>query len=654
LKSHWRIFINMTRHGFIFFLFCFISIGPAAAQSSSAQEHALQLFTDGNYTEALVKFKKLLTLFPNDPKYLYYTGVCMVETNTNIETAIKHLTQSANSLVPRDVYFYLGKAFHYTYQFQNALSNYEKFKGFGDKKSVDKLQTDMWIAMAKNGLNLRSEASLTVYRKDTIDADKVYEFYNRYLNNGSFHESPEHWLNLWVSSKERPYSYIPLLSPVGLSIFTSGNNSFKRNKDIYTVKKTSETQWSKPEKLPNSVNSAFDEDFVYFNESEATLYFASKGHNSIGGYDIFKTVYNPDYKTWSTPINLGYPINSPFDDYLFVPDDAQSDARFVSNRETSGKKAIVYEIEFQKEYSSSPIGKDFVFRNSLSPVASTITEKKPTEKPESKKDQAIIAAPPAKTNKTESQVVATNSKNNYPKALLDQKDYNRTIDQAMRYQLRSDSINRIIEDKRDLLNSNNANETAKSKLRSEIWALDKQAKSIQIKADSLYTKARQYESKNAGKKDQPEITDEMARSTFGSEKPKFNKDSKASNQQNSDKQKKTIVYDFKVMAHSPYKSTDEIPLDRPLPKGVIYRIQMGAFSKPIEPERFKGIVPISGETLKNGEIKKYYAGLFSRMSDAEKALNKVREYGFKDAYIVSYYDGAYIPSNRAKELEKEN
>ena len=42
------------------------------------------------------------------------------------------------------------------------------------------------------------------------------------------------------------------------------------------------------------------------------------------------------------------------------------------------------------------------------------------------------------------------------------------------------------------------------------------------------------------------------------------------------------------------------------------------------------------------------------MSDAEKALNKIREYGFKDAYIVSYFDGRYIPTNRAKELEKEN
>ena len=79
---------------------------------------------------------------------------------------------------------------------------------------------------------------------------------------------------------------------------------------------------------------------------------------------------------------------------------------------------------------------------------------------------------------------------------------------------------------------------------------------------------------------------------------------------------------------------------------------MGAFSKPIEPDRFKGIVPICGELIKSSSVTKYYAGVFSRNDDAEKALNKVRENGFKDAYIVSYFFGKSIPLSRAKEMEK--
>lgn len=638
---------RMRKYFFIVWL-CFIGIGNVNSQSS--QEQALQLFTDGNYAEALIKFKKLLTLFPNDPKYLYYTGVCMVETNSDIATAIEYLTRSSNSLVPRNVYFYLGKAYHYSWQFANALGQYEKFKDFGDKKQKVNLQTDMWIAMAKNGTNIAKQTSIIVYKKDTIEAGKVYEFYNRYLNNGSFHESPEHWLNMWVSSKERPFSYVPMLSPVGSSIFTSGNNSFKRNKDIYTVRKTSESQWSKPEKLDNIINTPYDEDFVYFNEAEAALYFASKGHNSIGGFDIFKSYYNPDLKTWSPPVNLGYPINSPFDDYLFVPDDAQKNVRFVSNRETSGPRAIVYEIEFKKEYNYSPVGSSFVFQNVLSVENPETTDK---NKVETKKVIPVSTSTISKKSKDEPSANTTSSKNNYPQALINQKDYNKSLNQAMRYQLSSDSINRIVEEKREMLNSDNTNEASKSKLRSEIWTLDQRAKSIQVKADSLYTKARKYENehKSVQKKVNTDLTDEMAREALKNDKAIANTESNAPQKS---KQKKTLVYEFKVMANPPYKSASDIPLNKPLPNGVIYRIQMGAFSKPIEPDRFKGIMPISGETLKNGEIKKYYAGLFSRMSDAEKALNKVREYGFKDAYIVSYFDGRYIPTNRAKELEKEN
>jgi len=49
-----------------------------------------------------------------------------------------------------------------------------------------------------------------------------------------------------------------------------------------------------------------------------TLYFSSMGHTSMGGYDIFKTVYNAETNTWSTPGNLGYPVNSADNDVFFV------------------------------------------------------------------------------------------------------------------------------------------------------------------------------------------------------------------------------------------------------------------------------------------------------------------------------------------------
>jgi cell division septation protein DedD len=107
---------------------------------------------------------------------------------------------------------------------------------------------------------------------------------------------------------------------------------------------------------------------------------------------------------------------------------------------------------------------------------------------------------------------------------------------------------------------------------------------------------------------------------------------------------------FAILTQSPYSAANPIPLDEPLPDGVAYKIQLGAFSKPLPANAFKGLTPLSGEKLANGVVK-YYAGLFRRFANADDALRKVRQHGFKDAYIVAFYNRKTIQVERAKQLE---
>jgi flagellar motor protein MotB len=65
-----------------------------------------------------------------------------------------------------------------------------------------------------------------------------------------------------------------------------------------------------------TINTPFDEEGVYITPDGKNLYFSSKGHNSMGGFDIFKSEFT-DGK-WSNPVNLGYPINTPDDDVFFT------------------------------------------------------------------------------------------------------------------------------------------------------------------------------------------------------------------------------------------------------------------------------------------------------------------------------------------------
>lgn len=108
--------------------------------------------------------------------------------------------------------------------------------------------------------------------------------------------------------------------------------------------------------------------------------------------------------------------------------------------------------------------------------------------------------------------------------------------------------------------------------------------------------------------------------------------------------------EFAILSKSPYSTANPPPVNVPLPDGVAYKIQLGAFSKQLPANAFKGLTPISGEKLSNG-VTKYFAGLFCCFADADDALRKVREYGFKDAFIVAFFNQKTISTERARQLE---
>ncbi len=97
------------------------------------------------------------------------------------------------------------------------------------------------------------------------------------------------------------------------------------------------------------INTPYDEDAPFFTADGKTLFFASTGHNSIGGFDIFKSVLGDDGK-WSTPENLGPTINTPAHDIYFVLDSKMDHAYFSSNRvQDSLIQMDIYTLYFECE-----------------------------------------------------------------------------------------------------------------------------------------------------------------------------------------------------------------------------------------------------------------------------------------------------------------
>ena len=150
--------------------------------------------------------------------------------------------------------------------------------------------------------------------------------------------SPYHEPSAWYSS-DMKLLYFVSDRPV------SGKGAAK-DKDIYVASWDEKKQeWTNVQPLPANVNSKFDEDGIYLHPDNKTLYYSSKGHNSMGGYDVFRTVRNDD-GTWTNPENIGYPVNTVDDDIFFVVAANGRDAYMTSFREEGFGDKDLYKVTF--------------------------------------------------------------------------------------------------------------------------------------------------------------------------------------------------------------------------------------------------------------------------------------------------------------------
>ncbi len=98
--------------------------------------------------------------------------------------------------------------------------------------------------------------------------------------------------------------------------FSAVREDTKGEGDIYYIRILPDGKWGAPKNLGDEINTEYDEMCPSISPDGKTLYFASKGHNSMGGYDLFVSHMNEITGEWSKPTNVGYPINTPGDDFI--------------------------------------------------------------------------------------------------------------------------------------------------------------------------------------------------------------------------------------------------------------------------------------------------------------------------------------------------
>jgi outer membrane protein OmpA-like peptidoglycan-associated protein len=247
---------------------------------------------------------------------------------------------------------------------QSALLFTSTRKGStGGKTNIDgDFFADIFIAKNLNKMNGASTTTVAVTKQTPVfsNAENIGSNINTSANDESVALSPDGGV-FYLYRKHKIYqSYLSNGKLTALKVFkTSFLNEYDFDvapsmyftndgkelyfvssrpggyggKDVYKSVLQTDGTWGTAQNLGAVINSNLNEETPFFDSDEQTLYFSSQGHNSIGGFDVYKSKL--DNNTWGVPENLGFPINSGTND-IFYSYDKKSNLGFLTSMRKEG------------------------------------------------------------------------------------------------------------------------------------------------------------------------------------------------------------------------------------------------------------------------------------------------------------------------------
>ncbi|MFM1876015.1 MAG: hypothetical protein RL266_1752 [Bacteroidota bacterium] len=324
----------------------FLYVQHACAQVSFESQEELvkaanSYFETKDYEKAKPLFSQLLSKDALNPDYNYRFGVCILFTESDPLKPLPYIEGGANSKgVNVEAYYFLGKAYQFNYRFDDAITYFEKGKKAG--YSAPDVDLDKCVDECRNGKILFNPSlDFEPAQDKEVIAAEFYRPYDFRKLKGKVIPMPP---NFKTKYDEKNLLGTVVYTPSNSTtlVYASYGEDGLNGKDLYRVNRLPNGEWALPQRLPNTINTKYDEDYAFFDEEANMLFFASEGHNTMGGFDVFSSQYDPSTNSWSVPVNLQYPINSPFDDFLYVSDPEGQVAFFTSKRGTELGKLRVF------------------------------------------------------------------------------------------------------------------------------------------------------------------------------------------------------------------------------------------------------------------------------------------------------------------------
>lgn len=360
------------------------------SQTKELQEDAAYYFDRKDYRKAYELYDKLHTLNPKNLEYKFRLGYSSLYYPEKKGRAIELFEDIKRVDKSPDIDYYLGKAYHFSYRFDDAIASYNQFL---DTKT-DKVKEDdmplindaqLGIANCNNGKELiakkviadiknigppintketegvpviSADESVMIYTyigekstggllNDNLKEDKEDGTYHEDLfisyRNDSVWKTPTGITSLNTNANDAAVA----LSPDGQTLF-SFVSDVKNPGDLYSSKLNG-MEWSKPEKLNSNINSEYWEGSCSITSDGRYLYFASERPGGLGGRDLYVSErVNGD---WGPAQNLGPIINTPYnEDAPFIHPDGITLFFSSEGHKSIGGYDIMYSIRKENSW----------------------------------------------------------------------------------------------------------------------------------------------------------------------------------------------------------------------------------------------------------------------------------------------------------------
>lgn len=312
--------LRIMRKFFVVIFCAFASIACLSAQSAKKAE---MLFTqDKNYSAAKQEYQLLLKASPNNTLYLYRYARCAQETG-DLQTAAIYFEKAGDRYPLK--HFYLAEVYMALWYPELAMQSYQKFLELNkEDERYDYIQAQLLQAQ-KISRYLKRVEKITILDSVLMPYNDFLNAYQLSVEAGTLAMDTNHLVTYTNQRNDR-------------RLFAQKQDSTIALCMQYRLLDT----WEKAELLPKNVNSGTLQNYPFGLSDGLTIYFSSSNPDGFGGYDIYITRYNTANQTFATSENLGFPYNSPANDYMYAIDELRSIGYFATDRFTSNDSVCVY------------------------------------------------------------------------------------------------------------------------------------------------------------------------------------------------------------------------------------------------------------------------------------------------------------------------